>query len=72
MDDVIFTVTVTNIGPSPASHVTLTESLPPGAAFVSASGGVTPIDGTLTFVAGDLAVRRKRDLHDRGPAPVGR
>ena len=54
-DDVMFTVTVTNQGPSPASHVTLIETLPAGAAFVSASLGITPIDGTLTFVAGDLA-----------------
>ena len=54
-DDVTFTVSVTNNGPSPASHVTLTETLPAGAAFLSASGGITPTDGTLTFVAGDLA-----------------
>ena len=35
--------------------MTLIETLPAGAAFVSASGGVTPIEGTLSFVAGDLA-----------------
>ena len=54
-DDVTLTVTVTNIGPSPASNVTVSESLPPGAAFVSAPGGIEPTGGALTFVAGDLA-----------------
>ncbi len=54
-DDITLTVTVTNIGPSPASNVTLTESLPPGVTFVSASGGIEPTGGVLTLVAGDLA-----------------
>jgi uncharacterized repeat protein (TIGR01451 family) len=55
-DNVVFTVTLTNNGPSPASHVTLTQSLPAGALFVSATGGISPTNGVLTFVAGDMSV----------------
>ena len=54
-DDVTFTITVTNQGPASASNATLTETLPAGATFVSATGGVTPSDGKLTFPLGDLA-----------------
>ncbi len=61
-DDVTFTVTVTDQGPDPASNVTLTEALPAGAAFISATGGVTPSKGTLNFVLGDLAVGASRTV----------
>ena len=54
-DDVTFTITVTNRGPASASDATLTEALPAGSAFVSATGGATPAEGTLTFPLGDLA-----------------
>ena len=46
---------MTNRGPASASAATLTEALPAGAAFVSATGGATPTEGTLTFPLGDLA-----------------
>jgi uncharacterized repeat protein (TIGR01451 family) len=54
-DAVTFTITVTNRGPGTASNARLTETLPAGATFVSATGGVTPSDGKLTFPLSDLA-----------------
>jgi uncharacterized repeat protein (TIGR01451 family) len=54
-DALTFTITVTNRGPGTASNARLTETLPAGATFVSATGGVTPSDGKLTFPLSDLA-----------------
>jgi uncharacterized repeat protein (TIGR01451 family) len=50
--EVTYTATVSNHGPDAASGVTLTDTLDPGATFVSATGGVTPVGRVLTF---DLA-----------------
>jgi uncharacterized repeat protein (TIGR01451 family) len=52
---VTYKLTATNSGTSGATGVTLTETLPVGAAFFSATGGVTPVNGVLTFAIGDLA-----------------
>jgi virginiamycin B lyase len=52
---VTYSLTVTNNGTAGATGVTLTETLPVGAAFFSATGGVTPVKGVLTFAIGDLA-----------------
>src|SRR5262249_51821554 len=60
--EVTYTVTVTNNGPDPATGVTLTDTLDPGATFVSATGGVTPVGGVLTF--------HLRTLADGGSATV--
>ena len=57
---VTFTITVTNQGPASASNARLTESLPVGATFVSATGGATPSDGKLTIPLGDLAAGARR------------
>jgi len=46
---------VTNNGTSGATGVTLTDALPPGVTFVSATGGVTPVDGVLTVALGNVA-----------------
>jgi uncharacterized repeat protein (TIGR01451 family) len=53
-NQVIYTLIVSNAGPSNATGVKLTDTLPPGATFVSATGGVTPVGGILTFNIGSL------------------
>lgn len=56
-DNVVYTVNVTNNGPSPAADVVLTNTLPAsGADFLNASGGVLPVGGILTFQLGTLPV----------------
>ncbi len=52
---VTYTLTVTNQGTATATGVTLTDTLPSGVDFVSATGGATPTRGVLTFTLGDLA-----------------
>lgn len=44
-DPLVYTVTVTNNGPSTATSVTLTDTLPDGVTFVSA-GSTTPVSNT--------------------------
>ena len=52
--DLTFTVTVTNAGPGPATGALLVVTPPAGATFVSATGGVMPVGGTLTFNLGTI------------------
>ena len=51
-DTVVFTVTVTNLGPSPTTGVELLDLLPSGYTFVSAN----PSQGTYTAASGQWAV----------------
>jgi uncharacterized repeat protein (TIGR01451 family) len=44
-----YTVTVTNLGPTAASNVSVSDVLPDTITFVSASGGVTPLAGVITW-----------------------
>ena len=44
-----YTVSVTNLGPSSASSVVVTDALPAGLTFVSANGGGTDISGTVSW-----------------------
>jgi virginiamycin B lyase len=53
--DVTYSLTVTNNGSGLATGVTLTDALPARATFVSATGGITPLAGSLTFTIGNLA-----------------
>jgi uncharacterized repeat protein (TIGR01451 family) len=48
-DTISYTITVTNVGPSGAADVVVTDTLPTNATFVDATGGVTPSGGVLTF-----------------------
>ena len=49
-----YALTVSDRGPLAATNVTLTDTLPPGATFVSASAGCTYASGTVTCVAANL------------------
>ena len=50
-----YTLAVTNLGPEPASSVTLTDSLPAGVNFVSASPGCVNQGGKVVATVGTLA-----------------
>ena len=50
-----YTLAVTNLGPDPASSVTLTDILPASVTFVSASPGCTNIGGAVVCILGTLA-----------------
>jgi uncharacterized repeat protein (TIGR01451 family) len=52
----VFTLTVTNNGPSTATGVVVTDTLPAGLTYVSNSCGATFADPTLTWNVGTLAV----------------
>jgi uncharacterized repeat protein (TIGR01451 family) len=54
-DDVVFALTVTNGGPSTATGVTVTDSLPLGLSYVSDDCGATFSDPTLSWDVGSLA-----------------
>jgi uncharacterized repeat protein (TIGR01451 family) len=47
--NLIYTITVTNFGPSTASNVVISDTLPLSVAFVSASGGGTNNSGLVTW-----------------------
>ena len=49
------TITVANLGPSPATGVIVSNSLPAGAGFVSASAGCVMVGGAVVCSASDLA-----------------
>jgi len=55
-DNVTYTLTVTNNGPSNATGVTVTDTLPAGLTYVSNSCGASFVDPTLTWNVGALAV----------------
>jgi uncharacterized repeat protein (TIGR01451 family) len=50
-----FTLIATNAGPNTATGVTIADTLPTNVSLVSATGGVTPVNGVLTFNVGTLA-----------------
>ncbi|MFN0182137.1 MAG: hypothetical protein ACKVZ0_25310 [Gemmatimonadales bacterium] len=49
--DISYTVTVTNAGPSPADNVVVTDTLPSGVTFISATNGGTLGAGVVTWPA---------------------
>ena len=53
--DVTYTLSVTNHGPSPATDVIITDTLPPEVAFVSASAGCAHANGMVSCSLGDIA-----------------
>jgi uncharacterized repeat protein (TIGR01451 family) len=54
-DNVIFTLTATNNGPSNATGVTVVDQLPPGYAYVSDDGSGSYTNGTGQWTIGSLA-----------------
>ena len=54
-NNLTYTLTVSNSGPSSATGVTLRDVLPEGVTFVSASAGCAEADGTVTCNLGALA-----------------
>ena len=52
---VSYTITVTNAGPSDATNVVISDALPAGTTFVSATGGGTGSGGSVTWALGTLA-----------------
>ncbi|MGE5235854.1 MAG: S8 family serine peptidase [Acidobacteriota bacterium] len=53
--DLTYSLTVSNSGPAVASAATLTDVLPAGVTFVSASAGCADSSGTVSCALGDLA-----------------
>jgi len=47
----IYTITVTNLGPSGASNIVVVDTLPPGVIFVGTTGGGTNNNGIVTWPA---------------------
>ncbi len=61
--NVTYTITAANNGPSDATGVVVTDTIPSGVTFVSATGGITPDDnGKLTFTIGNLAANASTAL----------
>jgi uncharacterized repeat protein (TIGR01451 family) len=55
LGSVTYTISVTNLGPDSASGVVVTDTLPVGVTFVSASGGGVNNSGVVTWSLGTLA-----------------
>lgn len=54
-NDAIYTITLSNAGPSAATGVVVSNQIPAGLDFVSATGGATPNNGVLLVNVGALA-----------------
>ena len=57
-----YTISVTNFGPSTASSVTVTDTLPVGVTFVSATGGGVTNAGLVTWSLGTLTNSQTTNL----------
>jgi uncharacterized repeat protein (TIGR01451 family) len=61
-EELLYTLVVSNDGPSTARAVSLTDTLPSGTSFVSASPGCAQSSGVVTCAVGDLAPGAPRSL----------
>ncbi|HET9579460.1 MAG TPA: hypothetical protein VFP44_16635 [Usitatibacter sp.] len=57
-----FTITASNAGPAAATNVVVTDTLPAGVAFVSASAGCSNASGKVTCSVGSLAAGASAQL----------
>ena len=69
--NVNYTIGVTNFGPSSASSVTVTDTLPAGVTFVSASGNGVDNSGVVNWNLGMLAAGQSSNLTLIVIAPAG-
>ena len=53
--NIVYTITVDNHGPAAAPSVKVTDAIPAGTTFVSASGGGTNLAGTVTWNLGTIS-----------------
>jgi uncharacterized repeat protein (TIGR01451 family) len=53
--NLVYTISITNLGPNAASGVTVSNRISAGVTFVSATGGATPFSGVLLVNLGSLA-----------------
>jgi len=60
--DITYNVKITNTGDAPADNTVVTDTLPAGTTFVSASSGGTMEGGKVTWNLGTLGVKDSRDL----------
>jgi uncharacterized repeat protein (TIGR01451 family) len=61
-DEITYALAVTNDGDSTATGVVVTDDLPNGVSFVSASQGCSEAGGTVTCAIGDLAAGETADV----------
>ncbi|MFD2033816.1 COG1361 S-layer family protein, partial [Belliella marina] len=61
-ENISYTITVSNAGPSDAQDVTITDVLPSGTGFVSATNGGTEAGGTVTWNLGTMAAGASVEL----------
>ena len=72
--NLVYSLTVSNAGPDAATGVVISNQLPAGVNFVSATGGATPSGGVLLLNLGSLTngavtnCTSYRATHRRGPA----
>ena len=68
--NLVYTISVTNFGPSSASSVVVTDTLPLGVTFVSASGGGVNNSGVVSWTLGTLANGQVSNLTVTVTAPA--
>jgi len=66
-----YTVSVTNFGPSAAAGVIVTDALPVGVTFVSATGGGSDAAGVVSWALGTVAANAVTNVSVTVSAPAG-
>jgi uncharacterized repeat protein (TIGR01451 family) len=61
-NNLVYVLSITNAGPSTSEGITITDTLPLGVSFVSASPGCSENNGVVTCQAGDLLKNASRDF----------
>ncbi|MCL6259317.1 gliding motility-associated C-terminal domain-containing protein [Aquiflexum sp. TKW24L] len=61
-NNITYTITVSNLGTASAQNVSVTDVLPTGTTFVSASNGGAHSNGTVTWTIANLPIGEQEDL----------